>query len=75
MEEGETGKKAKTTPDTGAKSDRSDDIQERRDDNGGDDDEEDEDNEKDENPPLRKEYSSLIVPCVGGESSRASRDE
>ncbi len=42
----EQGKRAsKTTPDTGAKSDRADDIQEERDDNGGDDAEEDEDNE------------------------------
>ncbi len=37
-----------TTPDTGCKSDRADDIQEERDDNGGDDAEEDEDNEDDE---------------------------
>ena len=48
MGEGEVGKKAKTTPDTGVKSDRSDDIQEERDDNTGDDDGEDEDNEDDE---------------------------
>ena len=34
---GETGKKDKTTPDTGGKSDRDDNIQEERDDNGGDD--------------------------------------
>ena len=45
MGEGEAGKKTKTTPDTGGKSDRADDIQEERDDNGGDDAEEDEDNE------------------------------
>ena len=43
--ESERGKKSKTTPDTDAKSDRTDNIQEERDDNGGDDDEEDEDNE------------------------------
>ena len=48
MGEGEAGKKAKTTPDTGGKSDRVDDTQEDRDDNGGDDDEEGEDNEDDE---------------------------
>ena len=37
MGEGEVGKKVKTTPDTGGKSDRTDDIQEARDENGGDD--------------------------------------
>ena len=51
MGEGESGKKTKMTPDTGAKSDRVDDIQEERDDNGGDDDEEDEDNEDAEEHP------------------------
>ena len=45
MGEGESGKKTNTTPDTGVKPDRSDDIQEERDDNAGDDDEEDENNE------------------------------
>jgi hypothetical protein len=35
--EGEVGKKAKTTPDTGGKSDRTDYIQKERDDNRGDD--------------------------------------
>ena len=48
MGEVETGKKVKTTPDTGGKFDRDDDIQEERDDNGGDDAEEDQDNEDDE---------------------------
>ena len=46
--EGETGKKFKTTPDTGGKSDSVDDIQEERDENGdphGDDVEEDEEND------------------------------
>ena len=48
MGEGEAGKQAKTTPDTGGKSDWADDIQKERDDNGGDDTEEDEDDEDDE---------------------------
>ena len=46
MGEGEAGKKAKTTSDTGGKSDRADDIQEAQDDNRGDDAEEDVDNEE-----------------------------
>ena len=50
--EGEAGKKTKTTPDTGGKSDRADDIQEERDDNGGDDAEEDDDN-------IRKKLNTL----------------
>ena len=54
-----------TTPDTGGKSDRGDNIQEERDDNGGDDPEEDEDDEEHDvgrvRCPVKTETGTLIL--------------
>ena len=57
-------------PDTGGKSDGSDDIQEERDDNGGDDTEEDEDNEHDEEYGEGHTVSGVLYSVYSGNGDR-----